>query len=288
MAHSTEPEPARLTPLPVTPAIARLLAPNPGPMTYHGTNTWLVRAGTETYLIDPGPDHPAHRAALLAALPKPPAAILLTHAHKDHSAGAAALAAATGAPIAAFGHATLPTPPDITLVDGARLGPFQVLHTPGHASDHLCFALPDGTLFTGDHVMGWSSSVIPPPDGDMAAYIASLRRLHGQGWRLFLSGHGPAITTPDALLASLLARRTRREAALLKALAAGPAPEATLTARLYPGLAPTHAPGSQAPILAQVAALTLRAHLLKLATEGRAEQQNNLWRLTQPPATQPT
>lgn len=263
MSYLHEPRPAHGTVITVAPGIGRIVAANPGPMTYHGTNSWLLRLENETYVIDPGPDLPAHLAALRGALAGRPAALLLTHRHADHAAAAAPLAAATGTPIAAFAG-----PADIHLGDGARIGPFTAWHTPGHAADHLCFALADGTVFTGDHVMGWSSSVIPPPDGDMAAYVASLARLRGQNFRLFLPGHGPAIPNPDAWLDQLYAHRTRREAAILACLAKASLPEAALMRLVYPAL-----PAALAP----AAALTLQAHLRKLAAEARILCQGTLW-----------
>jgi glyoxylase-like metal-dependent hydrolase (beta-lactamase superfamily II) len=241
------------------PPIRRLLAPNPSPLTGAGTNTWLVGA-SELAVIDPGPDDPAHLAAILQAVGPGQrlARIFVTHAHLDHSALARRLAALTGAQVHAFGSATegrsplmtqlapgLPTQgegldhafaPDQRLSDGATIsGPdwsLTALHTPGHLGGHLCLAL-GGTLFSGDHVMGWSTTIVSPPDGDMAAYMASLDRLSAQAWTRFLPGHGDAVTDPAARLAELVAHRRGREAQILQALDAGCATIAVLTERIY-------------------------------------------------------
>src|SRR5438270_4588745 len=181
---------------PVAPGIRRIVARNPGPFTFKGTGTYVVGEG-EVAVIDPGPELEEHVAALLASLAEEQVThILVTHTHRDHSPAAKALKAATGAPSYGFGpHAggrrgeagveeggDWDFAPDIVVTDGAEIAGgkwrFEAVHTPGHTSNHLCFALPaSGILFSGDHVMGWSTSVIAPPDGDMAAYMASLDKL---------------------------------------------------------------------------------------------------------------
>ena len=185
---------------PVAPGIRRIVARNPGPFTFKGTGTYVVGEG-EVAVIDPGPELAEHVAALLASLADESVThILVTHTHRDHSPAAKALKEATGAPTYGFGpHAggkrgepgieeggDWDFAPDIVVRDGDWIdgGKWRVeaAHTPGHTSNHLCFALPDsGILFSGDHVMGWSTSVIAPPDGDMAAYMASLDRLLARG-----------------------------------------------------------------------------------------------------------
>lgn len=267
----TEPVPPYGSPLAVAPGIRRIVARNPGPYTYHGTNTWLVGQGAVA-VIDPGPDDPNHRDAILAAIAGERVThILVTHHHRDHAPGAAALARALDVPIAGWGgprpaSATTPLPaPDLPLAEGDVIeGPdwrLVALHTPGHASDHLCFALEGrGMLFSGDHVMSWSSSVVIPPDGDMAAYMASLARLLERDDTLYLSGHGPAVTDPRGLVRALLAHREAREAQILEAVAAGAESLGALLARLYPGLDAR---------LAWAARRTLEAHLAKLEAEGR-------------------
>ncbi len=168
----TEPAPPYGAVLPVHPRIRRVVAPNRGPMTYHGTSSWIVGRG-EVAVIDPGPDDPAHREALLAAVAGEAVThVILTHGHKDHAAGAAAFAASVGARSWGFGRAAqTPFVPDVAVDDGAEIEGegwrLTAIHTPGHASDHLCFALAgEGVLFSGDHVMGWATSVVSPPDGD--------------------------------------------------------------------------------------------------------------------------
>ena len=180
----------------VAPGVRRIVARNPSPFTFRGTGTYVVGDG-EVAVIDPGPDLDEHVAALLAGLSGEQVThILITHTHRDHSPAAAALKAATGASTYGFGpHAggkrgdpaveeggDWDFAPDVTVHDGDPIAGsgwrFEAVHTPGHTSNHLCFALPDqGILFSGDHVMGWSTSVIAPPDGDMSAYMASLDKL---------------------------------------------------------------------------------------------------------------
>lgn len=267
----------------VDPPIRSLLAPNPSPLTGAGTNTWIVGA-TALAVIDPGPDDPAHLAAILDAVGPGQhiSHILVTHAHRDHSALAPRLAAATGAPILAFGTATegrsplmarlapsLPTQgegldtdfaPDQRLGDGDTLsGPdwsLSALHTPGHLGGHLCLALGD-TLFSGDHVMGWSTSIVSPPDGDMGAYMASLHRLAARDWHRFLPGHGDPVTTPANRVQELIAHRHLRETQILQALGDGAAVIPALTARIYTDI-PRH--------LLPAAERNVFAHLIDLAT----------------------
>ena len=238
-----------------------MVAPNPGPMTYRGTNTWLIEEPDGLTVIDPGPDDPAHIAALAAI--GPIARIVLTHTHSDHLAGAPALQRATGAPVLGWG-----TPwaagfaPDVALDDGAQTGRLTALHTPGHASDHLCFALAgEPVLFTGDHVMSWSTSVVSPPDGDMGAYMASLRLLLTRDDTLYLCGHGPPLPKPAPLVRGMLAHRAAREASILATLARGAASADELVAALYAGL--------EAHLLG-AARRTVLAHVEKLEREGRA------------------
>ena len=265
--------------------LRRVLAPNPSPMTGPGTWTHVVGQG-EVAVIDPGPAIAAHLDAILAALApgERVAAILVTHAHLDHSALAPALAAATGAPVLAFGDATSGRSPvmqrlvaegltgggegidtafrpDRCLADGESVeGPdwrLTALHTPGHMGGHLCLEWED-VLFTGDHVMGWAPSLVSPPDGDMGAYMGSLERLAAWPWRRFLPAHGEAIADPAARLAELLAHRRGREAALLHALRQGAADLATLTARVYTDIAPALRPAAERNALAHLVDLAER------------------------------
>ena len=260
----TETAPTAGVPVPVAPGIRRLLAPNPGPMTYHGTNTWLVTGPRGTVVIDPGPDNAGHVQAILAAAPDI-SDILVTHHHHDHLGAAAALKAATGVGITAF-HAAPHA--DIPVADGDEVAGLRAIHTPGHASDHLCF-VRDGVLFSGDQAMSWSSTTISLPDGDMAAYVASLRLLLGGEYRLLLPGHGPPHPQPRALLDYLLDHRLRREALLVASMAERPATANELTLRLYVGVDPRLVPAAERNV---------RAHLAKLAAEGRAAVDGDRWR----------
>ncbi|MGG5820171.1 MBL fold metallo-hydrolase [Falsiroseomonas sp. HW251] len=263
----------------VAPGVRRIVCGNPGPFTYRGTNTYLIGRG-EVAVLDPGPADPAHLAAILRATTSERIArILVSHTHRDHSPGVAALQAATGA--ASFGFGPHQTPlgeggeggdhdftPDVTLADGAAVeaGDWRAVavHTPGHCANHLCFALEglgQGTFFSADHVMSWSTSVVSPPDGDMADYMASLAKLEGREDRLYLPGHGPPLPDPAPFVAALAAHRREREAKVLEALRA--ARRAT-AADLVP---PVYGPALE-PRLAPAAARSLLAHLVKLQAEG--------------------
>ncbi len=268
--------------------IARILAPNPSPMTGPGTNTYLLGQGADVAVIDPGPAIEAHLRAILAAIGigQQISHILVTHPHADHSALAPALAAATGAPVLGFGPAGSGRSPrmralaalldpgggegvDATFAPDRRLAhrasvagdgwQVDVLHMPGHMAEHLCFAAGD-QLFSGDHVMGWSTSLVSPPDGDMGAYMASLERLRRQGWARFLPGHGPVVEDPTLRLRELVAHRLAREAAIQSALTAGPLRLAAITVRVY-----ADTPAALHP----AAARNAFAHLIDLTDKGR-------------------
>lgn len=257
----------------LSPRVCRVTAPNGNMMTGPGTNAYFIGApGSDDWtLLDPGPDDEAHVQALLAARPGRVTRILVTHTHKDHSPAVAALQAATGATtcgrVAAHpewqdtGFA-----PDQVLAEGDRLelGPevtLRVLHTPGHASNHLCYLLEqEKLLFTGDHLMQGSTVVINPPDGDMAAYLASLRRLLEVDLDWLAPGHGFLIDAPHEVVRKTVAHRLAREARVLEAVRAlGPADEEALLARVYADT-PKH--------LHAVARRSLRAHLGKLRDDG--------------------
>ena len=263
----------------VFPLVRRLVARNPGLLTLHGTNTYLVGRG-RVAVIDPGPLLAEHQAALRAALRGEIVGhVLVTHRHLDHCESAVALAQETGAVLAAGarrpgdplpfgdggGEAADPAlVPDLVLGAGDCLeGPgwaLEALPTPGHTSDHLCFSLSgEGLLFTGDHVMGWSTSVVIPPDGDMAAYRASLRRLQERNDRAYLPGHGPEVTDPQPYVAALAGHRAEREAEVLAALAAGLRTVAAIVPVVYAAVDPRLHPA---------AGMSVLAHLRELIAEG--------------------
>ncbi len=265
----------------LSPHIVRVTAPNPGPMTGPGTNTYLVGSGDSWTAIDPGPVGEPHLQAILAALPGKLVQVLVTHTHKDHSPGAAALSAATGAPV--FGRvAAFPEWQDDSFVPlrelagGERLVlagglTLRVIHTPGHASNHLCYLLEEErTLFTGDHVMQGSTVVINPPDGDMAAYLASLTALLDVPLDWLAPGHGFLVAEPHAVLRALVSHRLKREAKVLAALQLfGAAPMDALLLRVYDDV-----PAALHPM----ARRSLLAHLLKLQADGAAVATGELWR----------
>ncbi|SFE03591.1 MBL fold metallo-hydrolase [Roseivivax sediminis] len=284
MTH-TDPTAAYGTPERLAPGLSRLVAPNPGPMTQRGTNTYLL-GDTEIAVIDPGPAHEAHLAAIVGALAPGQriTAILVTHAHLDHSPLARPLARRTGAPVLAFGDARAGRSPamerlaataeigggegvdadfvpDRTLNDGEVVAGagwrLEALHTPGHFGNHLCLAWSD-TLFTGDLVMGWASSLVSPPDGDLTDFMASLERLSARPWSTFHPGHGAPVTSPAARLAGLLAHRRAREASILSALAEGPATPQTLAAAIYTETPTALLPAAERNVLAHLIDLTQR------------------------------
>ncbi|RMD89675.1 MAG: MBL fold metallo-hydrolase [Alphaproteobacteria bacterium] len=272
----------------LSPLVRRIVAPNPGPFTFTGTGTYLVGRG-EVAVIDPGPDLDSHVRAILAATEgERITRILVTHTHADHCAAAPRLAAETGAPTCGYGpHGSGRVPgdagapedvatrveegadtgflPDITLRDGDRIEGagwcLETLWTPGHTSNHLCFALAaERALFTGDHVMGWSTSVIAPPDGDMAAYLASLERLLARPDAIYWPTHGPPIHAPRRFVAALIAHRRAREAAIVAAIRAGHHAIRDIVAAVY-----TETPKALHP----AAGLSVLAHCRHLAEQGR-------------------
>ncbi|MEA3033891.1 MAG: hypothetical protein QOH86_1907 [Sphingomonadales bacterium] len=273
----------------IAPGVRRLLAPNPSPFTYTGTQTYIVGEG-EVAVIDPGPDQPSHVDALLEAVRgERVQAILCTHTHRDHSPASRALAAATGASIIGCapldiedeeaGRADEAFDPDYradrVLGDGERIAAdgwaLTAVATPGHTSNHLCYALEGtGALFCGDHVMGWATSVVAPPDGDMADYMASLDKLLARGDRILYPAHGPAIEDPRARLEALVAHRHMREGEILDRLAAGQGHIPAIVAAIYVGLDPR---------LFAAAGRSVLAHLLDLERRGRVERDGDVWRL---------
>ena len=265
MAFLQEPEPQRGVILPVLPGIGRIVARNPGVMTYHGTNTYLIGGEDGITIIDPGPNDPRHVTEILKATAgQKIVRLVLTHSHSDHMGAAPALKEATGAPVIAFhvsgqdGYTA-----DIPLHDNAECAGLTAIHTPGHAPDHLCFQfhLPDKTkiLFSGDHVMSWSSSIVSPPEGDMLDYYRSLHRVMERDDAFYLPGHGPTLPQPQDLAAELLAHRQSREDAILAALKQQDWGVAALAAELY---------DKTNPALKVAATRNVLAHMLKLKAEG--------------------
>lgn len=268
----------------LAPGLRGLIAPNPGPMTHWGTNTYLV-GEDEVAVIDPGPDDPAHLTAILDAVRGQTVThILVTHAHRDHSPGARALSARTGAEVWGFGEAASGRRPVMQAlaeaglsgggegVDAAfrpdrRLGEgdvvegagwrIEALHTPGHFAGHLGFRWGD-RLFSGDHVMDWSSSLVSPPDGDLAAFMETSRRLAALEGLTFHPGHGGAIDDPRERLGWLIAHRERREAAILEALRAEPRDIADLTREVYADTPPAMWPAAERNLFAHLIDLVER------------------------------
>jgi glyoxylase-like metal-dependent hydrolase (beta-lactamase superfamily II) len=268
-------------PVRVSPRIRRMLAHNPSPFTFKGTGVALV-GESKIAVIDPGPDDPEHLAALRAALANETVShILVTHTHRDHSPAARALKQWTGAPTYGFGpHGSGNAEdsiaveeggdrdfvPDVAVADGEVIAgagfTFECVHTPGHTSNHMCYALrEEKALFTGDHVMGWSTSVVAPPDGDMGDYLQSLRKLIARDDAIYWPTHGGPVRDPQALVAAYLAHRLEREAQILAALREGVTSIPEIVDRLYLGLDPR---------LKQAAGLSVFAHLLRLIREDRA------------------
>ena len=262
--------------------VLRLTAPNPGPMTGPGTNTYLVGGGVanEWAVIDPGPDHEGHVQAIMAAAPGPIRWILVTHTHRDHSPAASSLKKLTGARLGGIAalhpewHDTNFTP-DHVLTHGERVAlgdatSLRVIHTPGHASNHVCYLLEEEkTLFTGDHIMQGSTVVISPPDGDMTAYLASLEMLLDEPLDWLAPGHGFLVPRPHDAVRKLVRHRLHREAKVKSALGEwGPIDIDGLVAKVYDDVPPQLHP---------VARRSLLAHLLKLQAEGQAVESKGLW-----------
>jgi glyoxylase-like metal-dependent hydrolase (beta-lactamase superfamily II) len=266
------------------PGIARILAHNPSAFTYYGTQTYLIGT-SELAVVDPGPDLPEHLDALEAAIGgRKLAAIMCTHTHRDHSPAARPLAERTGAPVIGCAALALETvgpradasfdgdyAPDRVIEDGEELeidgGPIRAVATPGHTSNHLCFAYRDA-LFSGDHVMGWSTTVVVPPDGDMAAYMQSLEKLRLREDRIYYPAHGPAVTNPRQYVRHLLGHRMQREKQILRLVSEQPRAIPEIVAEAYPGLDPR---------LVTAAGGSVLAHLVDLERRGLVERQGDAW-----------
>jgi glyoxylase-like metal-dependent hydrolase (beta-lactamase superfamily II) len=270
----------------ISPLIQRLLAPNPGPFTFHGTGVYIVGGGKSVAVIDPGPDLPEHIEALKRALDgRKVSHILITHTHRDHSPAARPLAEWSGAPTYGFGpHAETNDvedggdrlfTPDVLVADGDWiLGEnftIAALHTPGHTANHICYALEEEkAVFTGDHVMGWSTSVIAPPDGNMGDYLRSLEKLIARDDAILYPTHGSPIPDPEPFLHAYLIHRRMREAQIAASLARGTDTIPAIVAKLYAGLQ---------PVLTRAAALTVQAHLEHMIEEGKAVRDGTRYSL---------
>ncbi len=275
MPFLTEAEPERGARLPILPGISRIVAANPSPMTYHGTNTYLIETEQGLVVLDPGPeDHPEHVEAIMRHTGGQVALILISHTHHDHVGAAAELQRKTGAPTVGFKVSGLDTfDADIKLDDGDKIGGMTAVHTPGHALDHLCFALAgqggEKILFSADHVMSWSTSIVSPPGGDMKDYFSSLDVLLKRDDEIYLSGHGPLLREPRALVREMLTHRMMREQSIAKKLTEGPASTHTLMDALYSQVNPR---------LRNAAERNVLAHLLKMEIEGRVARDGENWR----------
>lgn len=270
------------------PLVASVLAPNASAYTYTGTQTYLVGT-TDLAVIDPGPDDPRHLAALLAAIDgRLVAAIMVTHHHRDHSPGSRPLAAATGAPIvgaAPFHHRgqggradeayDADYAPNRVLAESDTVAgqgwSLAAVATPGHTSNHLAFALAEsGALFSGDHVMGWATSVVSPPDGDMGAYMASLEKLLGRDDRVYYPGHGEPVDNPRRLVRGMLGHRKQREGQILRLLREAPRDAPALVERMYVGVDPRLRGAAERSVL---------AHLIDLERRGLVAGEGTAWRI---------
>ncbi len=264
----------------ISPLIRRVVARNPGPFTFFGTGTYIIGRG-QVAVIDPGPDLPEHIEAVLAATAAETIThILVTHTHPDHSPASAAIKSASGAKTYGFGpHGGGNDPggdgadrdfvPDVRLGDGETVAgrgwSFEAVHTPGHTSNHLCFALgEEKVLFSGDHVMGWSTTVISPPDGNMADYMASLEKLLDRDDQLYWPTHGPAIADPKPYVRSFIAHRHGREREIMSCLDRGIDNIAEMVKVVYAGISET---------LHGAAARSLEAHLIYMVDTGRVSRQ---------------
>jgi glyoxylase-like metal-dependent hydrolase (beta-lactamase superfamily II) len=271
----------------LSPLVRRVLARNPSPFTYTGTGTYIVGNG-QVAVIDPGPADPAHLDAIAAAVAGETVTHhIITHTHMDHSPGAAPLKARLGGAIAGCVPLVLSDDgpradagfdpgyaPDRVLADGEAVTgagwTLRAVHTPGHTSNHLCYALEEeGALFTGDHVMGWSTTVVAPPDGDMAAYMASLQKLLAREDRRYYPTHGAPIDEPQRLVRGMIAHRRQRETQILGALAQGPHTIPDMVEQMYAAIDQR---------LWGAAGRSVLAHLLDLEARGRVARAGDTWR----------
>jgi glyoxylase-like metal-dependent hydrolase (beta-lactamase superfamily II) len=266
----------------LAPGVVRIVANNPSPFTFKGTNTYLLGTGQTVGLIDPGPEDPAHLKAILDTVGgRKISHVIITHTHRDHTDGMPALLVATGAKTVGYGRRvanrgtkrTSPSGgeyveadfvPDVPLMDGQRVEgegwALTALHTPGHAPDHLCFAL-DGTsiLFSGDHVMGWNTSVVGPPEGNMGDFLRSLQKLIDRNDGIYFPGHGGQVEEPRRLVKAYLLHRRMREQSILECIRGGSNTVRAIVPIIYKGLDPK---------LLNAASLSVLAHVEHLIERG--------------------
>jgi glyoxylase-like metal-dependent hydrolase (beta-lactamase superfamily II) len=271
----------------VAPLVRRVLCRNPSAFTYTGTQTYLVGDRGELAVIDPGPNEEEHLAAIIAAVGEERVtAICCTHSHRDHSPAAAPLAELTGARIVGCAPFSLVDDgprsdaafdpsyqPDRVLEDGDTIRgtgwTLTAVATPGHTSNHLCYALEEtGALFTGDHVMGWSTTVVSPPDGDMTAYMASLRKLHDREDLVYFPAHGPQVDKPRQLVRGMIAHRRQRENQIIKQLKQDVHRVPDMVPTMYRGIDERLWPAAERSVL---------AHLIDLERRGRVARSEDRW-----------
>lgn len=269
------------------PLVLRVLAGNPSPYTYTGTQTYIVGNGSDRAVIDPGPALDGHLDAIIAAVGDATIrAIMCTHTHRDHSPAAAPLKERTGAPIIGCAPLVLADDgpradesfdkyykPDRVLQDGETLAgdgwTIEAVATPGHTSNHLCLAVQEsGAMFTGDHVMAWSTSVIVPPDGNMADYMASLQKIYDRDDKVYYPAHGKKVTKPRQLVRGMMGHRKQRERQILKILEAGPSAITDMVPKMYKGLDPR---------LTGAAGQSVRAHLIDLQNRDIVTLAGDVW-----------
>ncbi len=275
----------------VEPLVLRVLAPNASPYTYTGTQTYVVgpQDGPDCAVIDPGPDDAEHISAIIAAIgTRNVSAIMCTHTHRDHSPAAAPLTQQTGAPIVGCAPLNLKVDgprsdeafdttyePDRVMEDGEQMRgtgwTLTAVATPGHTSNHLCFALEEsGALFTGDHVMGWSTSVVVPPDGDMGDYMASLEKLQAREDKRYHAAHGAVIEKPRQLVRGMIGHRRQRENQIVRLMGERARTAAEFIPDMYKGLDER---------LIGAAEMSVTAHLIDLERRGLAVKEDNVWRV---------
>lgn len=273
----------------VAPLVRRVLARNPSAFTYTGTQSYIVGDGRDVALIDPGPDEPEHIDALLDAVGDARiAAICCTHTHRDHSPAVAPLVERTGAKVIGCSPLSLKDDgprmddafdttykPDEVMRDGDTIGgegwTLCAVATPGHTSNHLCYSIREtGALFTGDHVMGWSTSVVSPPDGDMTDYMASLKKLYDRQDEIFFPAHGPAVEKTRQFIRGMIGHRRQRENQILRLLEKDVSRIPDMVPQMYKGVDERLWPAAERSVL---------AHLIDMERKGRAAGDGDDWAL---------